>query len=139
MSLRQRPRWLAAGGALLAPLGVWLGHTAEYVRVGGTSGLRSELFTSSGVAGSAPRDPRCGGRRPRLERLVRARPPHGRRARSAAAGVEGSYAGQPATGTLPLRSATRVPRDVGALALVQLALYMLQENLEAAASGVGGG
>ena len=43
MVQRPRARLLAPGGVLLAFLGVWLGHTVEYVRVWGVAGLGNQL------------------------------------------------------------------------------------------------
>jgi hypothetical protein len=139
MSLRRRQRWLAAGGALLAPVGVWLGHTAEYIRVGGMSGLRGELFTSlhaymlplgvllallAAAAGI---------------RIWNAWCALGRRMVSGRAALLRAWRGR-TPDSPPPGDATSCPRP-GFLAvwvpltLLQLALYLLQENLEAAAAG----
>jgi len=140
---RRRLRLAASGGVFLALAGVWLGHTAEYVRVAGTAGLREELLGSihwymapvglalalvAAVLAVRAWQLWAGlGRQLTAARLAISRAWRGRR--------------QDGGQTLPIRRADVAPRLSATrvwplLALVQIGLYLLQENLEALAAGV---
>jgi len=141
---RRRLRLAASGGALLALAGVWLGHTAEYVRVEGTAGLREELVGSihwymapvgallallaaAAAVGAWRLWSRLG------VQLAAARQALARAWRG-----EGSARDHrpPGHGRPPAAAELRISRLWPLLTLVQLALYLLQENLEAAAVGL---
>lgn len=141
MRPRRRLGLAASGGVLLALLGVWLGHTAEYVRVAGTAGLREELVGSihwymvplglalAGVAaGAAVWAWRLW---TRLDRQLAATRQAIRRAWRGAAGAPAPKL--PAATAAPRSGITRAWL---LLASAQVGLYLLQENLEAWAAGV---
>ena len=134
---RRRP-WLIAAVALLSATGVWLGHTLEYVRVWGTSGLERELVGSvhlymvpAGLAlilllgaGWA------------AIRRVHAR--LGERAARAGALLAGPWrSAEPAAQAGDARGRSERPALAiflmlgTALAVLQVALYLVQENTEA--------
>ncbi len=142
MTAPRRPvRPLAVGGMLLALVGVWVGHAAEYVRTGGRAlaapGLPGAvhlymlpvagvllLLAAVGAAG-----------------LWRSWVALSWRMARARAGIEAVWRGRrpvhpvPEAGSLPpfgCRLAALWP----ALGTVQVALYLLQENLEALSSGM---
>ncbi|HEY2706042.1 MAG TPA: hypothetical protein VGL20_20365 [Candidatus Dormibacteraeota bacterium] len=136
-----RHRWTAAGAALLPLLGVWLGHTAEYVRVHGPAGLREELAgTVHGYmlpAGillallAAAAGVRCAQVWQELgRRLHIARDTLAHAWRGASGPVPVTPHPLPRSG--PLRLSSVLLR----LAPLQLALYVLQENLEACRAGL---
>lgn len=140
---RGRP-WLLPGIALLACTGVWLGHTIEYVRVWGAAGLEQEIAGSAhlymlplglaltlllaGVAAAVLHFRRRLSRRSEgalglLARAWRAgaTPPRGRPTMSGQ--------GQLSRGRLLVLLG-------GGLAVLQIALYLIQENLESGAAGL---
>jgi heme exporter protein D len=133
-----RHRWTAAGVTLLPFLGVWLGHTAEFVRLHGAVGMRAELTGSvhgymlpAGILLSllaAAAGLRCArvwwelGLRLRAARDAVARAWRGR--------------GSPAPAALPLDEGLGFAPLLLGLAPLQVALYVLQENLEAWRAGL---
>jgi hypothetical protein len=137
-------RWLVPGVALLACVGVWLGHTLEYVRVWGWSGLDRELTGSThlymvplGLGLTLLLAFAAGGLAKLHRRLAR-------RVQGASALLTRAWrdrtvaAGRPATrdrGAAP--SWRRVTLALGAaLAVLQVGLYLIQENVETAVVGV---
>jgi heme exporter protein D len=133
-----RHRWTAAGITLLPFLGVWLGHTAEYVRVHGAVGMRAELTGSvhgymlpAGILLSvlaAAAGLRCAQVWWEL----------GLRLRAARDAVARAWRGRtgPVPAPPPLGEGLRFGPLLLGLALPQLVLYVLQENLEAWRAGV---
>lgn len=137
-------RWLVPGVALVACVGVWLGHTLEYVRVWGWSGLDRELTGSThlymvplglgltlllalAAAALAKLHSRLAGRVQRasglLARAWRSRAAVGLRPATRARGTPLSWG--------------RVTVALGAaLAVLQVGLYLIQENVESAVAGV---
>jgi len=137
----RRIRLAASGGVLLALAGVWLGHSVEYARVDGLDGLGAVMLHSLHVymlpvglllalaaAAGAVRGVRLW---VQLGRQLSA-------LREALAGTLRGRRGAPAP------AATLGPRPLpGAsvfawwplLTLLQIGLYLFQENLEAAAAG----
>ena len=143
MILLRSARLKACGSVLLALLGVWLGHTAEYVRVWGLAGVRDELVGSlhlymlplaavlvllSALLGT---------------RLWRAWAALGRRLDDARAAVAGAWRGRrPVPASLQRAVVHAAPSRRGRLvslwlplAVAQVVLYLLQENLEAVFGG----
>src|SRR5258708_3583190 len=133
-----RRRLFAPTVAVLALFGTWIGHSLEYLRVGGRAGLRAELVGSVHVymlpvgamliglaaaggwgGGGAGR---ARGRGPAPPRAAPAAPLRAPRGAAAPAGVAPSFAAR--WGALALL-----------LAGLQVGLYVVQENLEAAAAG----
>jgi heme exporter protein D len=133
-----RHRWTAAGITLLPFLGVWLGHTAEYVRVHGAVGMRAELTGSvhgymlpAGILLSvlaAAAGLRC----------VQVWWELGLRLRAARDAVARAWRGGtgPVPAAPPLGEGLRFGPLLLGLAPLQLVLYVLQENLEAWRAGV---
>jgi heme exporter protein D len=133
-----RHRWTAAGITLLPFLGVWLGHTAEYVRVHGAVGMRAELTGSvhgymlpAGILLSvlaAAAGLRCAQVWWEL----------GLRLRAARDAVARAWRGRtgPVPAPPPLGEGLRFGPLLLGLAPLQLVLYVLQENLEAWRAGV---
>jgi hypothetical protein len=134
-----RHRWTAAGITLLPFLGVWLGHTAEYVRVHGAVGMRAELTGSvhgymlpAGILLSvlaAAAGLRC----------ARVWWELGLQLRAARDAVARAWRGRP--GPVPAAQplggeGLRFGPLLLGLAPLQLVLYVLQENLEAWRAGV---
>jgi len=137
-------RWLVPGVALLACVGVWLSHTLEYLRVWGWSGLNQELTGSVhlymipvglvlvllvAVAGAALA---------RLHRHLTRRVEHasGLLARVWRGRVESAQR-PAASGHAAAPSSGRIVLILGAaLAVLQVGLYLIQENLESAVAGV---
>lgn len=141
---RRRLRLAASGGVLLALVGVWLGHTVEYVRVEGTAGLREELVGSihwymapvgvvlallaaATAVGAWRLWTRLGGQ------LAAARHALARAWRD-----DGSARDHrsPGGGSPPAGAELRISRLWPLLAVVQIGLYVLQENIETAAVGL---
>ncbi|MGH7687444.1 MAG: hypothetical protein ACREN2_11600 [Candidatus Dormibacteria bacterium] len=144
MPLRDRRRLLVGGAVALALIGLWLGHTLEYMRVLGTAGLNTELFGSvhaymlplgAALAFAAA----TGGLW--LWRLWSAL---GRRVDGGRAAIRSLFRGRPVQPPgEPPSSLGRAPSFWAgvlvawpALALLQIALYIFQENAEALAGGV---
>jgi hypothetical protein len=141
---RRRLRLAASGGVFLALAGVWLGHTVEYVRVAGTAGLREELLGSIhwymlpvGLAlalVAAVLSVRAWqlwvglGRQLTVARWAIARAWRGGRHTPTESAMWA-----PRVEQAPRLNATRI---WPLLALAQIGLYLLQENLEALAAGV---
>lgn len=137
-------RWLVPGVALLALVGVWLGHTLEYLRVWGTSGLDREITSSTHlymvpaglgltllVAVAAAAVARL--RRRLAQRLENASGLLARAWRGASVPAVG--AADPSRPSMP-PSRRRVFLALGlALAFLQVGLYLVQENVETALSG----
>jgi heme exporter protein D len=136
-----RHRWTAAGVTLLPFLGVWLGHTAEYVRIHGAVGIRAELTGSvhgymlpAGILLSllaAAAGLRC----------AQAWWELGLRLRAARDAVTRAWRGRtaalpPAPSPPPLGEGLRFAALLLGLAPLQLMLYVLQENLEAWRAGL---
>jgi hypothetical protein len=136
-----RTKLCAPGLALLALAGVWLSHTAEYVRVAGTAGLRDEMTGSlhlymlplgAVVAVLAV----VGGTRCRRAWLRL-----GRRLDRAHTDLRRALRGwHPESVTVPASVTTSTDSGVLpvwlGLAAAQLSLYLLQENLEARLTGL---
>ncbi len=137
-----QPNRAAVGGGLtLALLGMWLGHTAEYARVWGTRGLSTELVGSvhvymlplaavialSGVLVGARLWTTWVGLGRRLD-AARAR------LRAALRGRRTALSSTTAAALPSLSSRLLVAWP--ALTLLQIALYVLQENIETAAAGL---
>jgi hypothetical protein len=138
MARGRRRRLFAPTLVLLALVGTWTGHTLEYLRVGGGAGLRAELLGSVHaymlplglllLALSA-----AGG-----VGWWRAWQALGRRLDALRAALAASLSGHPSAAP-PATAAPSEPAGWAALALLlaglQLGLYLLQENLEAAIAG----
>jgi hypothetical protein len=140
MLARSRLRPGASGGVLLAFVGLWLGHTAEYARVYGTAGLRPVLAGSVhaymvplgllllvlAAAGGA----RCWQLWTELGLRLD-------RARGAIAAAWRSH--RPNRLPAPARAVPSAPARVAALwlpvAVLQTGLYLIQENVEAVVAG----
>jgi hypothetical protein len=138
MARGRRRRLFAPTLVLLALVGTWTGHTLEYVRVAGGAGLRAELLGSVhaymlpmgslllalSVAGGVG--------------WWRAWQALGRRLDALRAALAASLSGHPSAAP-PATAAPSEPAGWAALALLlaglQLGLYLLQENLEAALAG----
>ena len=144
----RRLRLAASGGVLLALVGLWLGHTLEYARVGGVAGLGDVMLRSLHVymlpvgmllalaaAAGAVRGVRLWlglGRQLAGVRLAVAAALRGRRGASEAP-RRAQRAGALATGP---RSATRLLATWWLpLTALQIGLYLFQENVEAAVGG----
>lgn len=130
------------GGVLLALVGLWLGHTIEYVRVWGAAGLNSELFRSMhaymlplaavlGLLASAA-----------AFQLWRIWSALGHRLDAAHTILRTTLRGTPTDVPAPLARATAPSFRAGILvgwpplAALQILLYIVQENVEAAAAGM---
>ncbi len=136
-----RRRWTAAGAALLPLLGVWLGHTAEFVRVHGSAGLRGELVGSVhgymlptgillGILAAA-----AGVRCAQVWQQLGLRLRIARHALSHA--WRGGIGPVPVTPRQPPRpEPLRLSSVLVRLAPLQITLYVLQENLEAWRAGL---
>jgi hypothetical protein len=140
MAGRARHRCWAGGATLLPFLGVWLGHTAEYVRVHGADGLRTEAggsvhgyMIAAGILLSL------------LAAAVGLRGLQawwtlGRRLRAARQAVESAWRSTPLP-TTPIEPRGASPASAGYVSLlswlgpVQVLLYVIQENLEAWRAG----
>ena len=138
----QRGRGLRGAGPLAIVLvfaSVWLGHTLEYVRVGGTAGLQNELFGSvhaymlPALAILAILSSFCVGWLLRVAQLLAVRVARARDALTAAwrggpvpPRRPSDEAGVPAPGVLLWLL----------LAPIELGVYLLQENLEAVRLGL---
>jgi hypothetical protein len=141
MPSRATKHVVIGGGTLLALVGLWLGHTVEYARVWGTSGLSAELFGSihaymlplvgvialfaAAFAGRlwwiwAHLGHRLDSARARCAAVLRGRP----FAASTTTPVE-------LTSSLSSRIAVAWP----ALTVLQVGFYLFQENIEAVAAG----
>jgi hypothetical protein len=133
-------RLFAPTVAVLALVGTWVGHSLEYVRVGGRAGLRAELIGSVHVymlpvgamlVGLAVADGMG---------WWRAWQALGRGLDTARAAVAEAFRGHrtapPPVGVAP-SPAARWAALALLLAGLQLGLYVLQENLEATAAGRG--
>ena len=133
-----RRRLFAPTVAVLALVGTWIGHSLEYVRVGGRAGLRAELLGSVHVymlpvgallVGLAV----AGGMG-----WWRAWQALGRGLDAARAAVAEALRGRPGAAAAPGVAPSFVARW-GALSLLlgglQVTLYAVQENLEAVAAG----
>jgi len=142
MRPRSTRRLAAGGGILLAMVGLWVGHTAEYARVWGGHGLSAELFGSIHAymlplaavlallaAAFAARLGRTWARLGRRLDAARARLAAVIRGRSVDVGSNPA----PLVATPSVSSGIAVAWP--ALALLQIGLYLLQENLEALAGG----
>lgn len=143
MILLRSTRLKACGSVLLAFVGVWLGHTVEYVRVWGLAGIRAELVGSlhlymlpvaavllllTALLGA---------------RLWRVWAALGHRLDVARAALAGAWRGQrpvppPRSRVVVVAAPSRLGGVVALwlpLAVAQVALYLLQENLEAVVAG----
>lgn len=142
MRPRARMRLLGGGFALLALVGLWLGHSLEYVRVWGARGLSTELVGSVhaymlpaglvlAVVGAAASLAAW-----RFWNRL------GRRLDTARRTVRQALLGRPhPQGSRPPRSqqastSSRILLAWPALTAVQVALYLAQENLEAIRAGL---
>jgi hypothetical protein len=141
MRLRDNHRAYVGGSVALALIGLWLGHTLEYLRVWGTAGLQAEFLRSVhaymvplGAAIAAV----CAVAGIRLWRVWAAL---GLRLDAARWSVRRLFRGATveAPSAAPHRSAPSLPAGVLAawppLAVLQICLYLLQENVEALAGG----
>jgi hypothetical protein len=133
-----RRRLFAPTVAVLALVGTWMGHSLEYVRVGGRAGLRTELIGSvhaymlpvgAMLVGLAVAD---------AMGWWRAWHVLGRGLDAARAALTEAFRGHP-TAPQPAGVVPSPAARWGALVLLltglQLGLYVLQENLEAMAAG----
>ena len=137
MIQRRRARVAASGGVLLALIGLFIGHTLEYLRVWGPQGVVDSM-TNPVHAYMLP----VAGALVVLSavfafRLARAWQALNQRLDRAAAGVRriwrgrpGEFAGSPQPGSTP---GTRLVAIWLPLAAAQIALYLVQENIEAVA------
>lgn len=144
MAPRDKRRLLVGGFVALALLGLWLGHTVEYVRVLGTAGLTTELTGSvhaymlplgaalalaAAIGGTwiwrswVALGARLDRARAVARSLLRGHPP-----------ATTAPSSEPASPTSPSFTAG-VLAAWPALALLQVALYLVQENVEALAAG----
>jgi hypothetical protein len=137
---RRRLRVAASGGVLLSLVGVWLAHTLEYARTTGTGGISAVMLGSLHVymlpvgmllallaAGAAVRGVRLWlglGRQLVAVRLAVAAALRGR-----------SRAAVPATAAPVPRGASRLLAWWVPLTLLQIGLYLFQENVEAVLAG----
>jgi hypothetical protein len=135
-----RHRWTAGGATLLPFLGVWLGHTAEYWRLHGTAGLGGAMAGSlhgymlpAGIVLSllaAAAGLRCSQAWWAL----------GLRLRIARDAVARAWRGAALPAPPPVEATGGEPATFASLLLwlapLQLALYVLQENLESLRVGV---
>ncbi len=130
-------RVAASGGALLALVGLWIGHTLEYLRVLGSAGLPGSLVSPVHaymlpVAGVLVGLSALFGLR-----LWRAWRALSDRLDRAAAGLHRIWRGR--TEAIPDVPVPRSSRGAGLIALwlplaaVQIVLYLIQENVEAIA------
>jgi hypothetical protein len=133
----RQSRVAASGGVLLALVGLFIGHTLEYLRAWGTAGVVASM-TNPVHAYMLP----VAGALVVLAavfavRLARAWQALNERLGSAAVGVRRIWRGHPKTGASPeLPYRRQEPHLVAIwlpLAAAQIALYLLQENVEAAA------
>ncbi|HEV3123948.1 MAG TPA: hypothetical protein VG266_05155 [Candidatus Dormibacteraeota bacterium] len=140
--MSRRSRLLAPGVVALAFAGVWVGHTLEYARVAGSAGLSAvwrgpvhgymlpvgvALTIAALIAGTG---------------LVRAWLSLGQRLDRVRASIAAAWRGRP-VGATPAAADTSTPSSTsrvlalwGTLAVLQLSLYVLQENLEAMSAEV---
>ncbi|MBV8195931.1 MAG: hypothetical protein JOY80_10440 [Candidatus Dormibacteraeota bacterium] len=135
-------RLVVGGGVALALLGLWLGHTIEYVRVWGTAGLDAELFGSV-HAYMLPLAAGLGLVGALLGlRLWQVWTALGRRLDAAQGAVWALLRGRPVAVREPMDAASPPSFWAGvlvawpALAVLQIALYLFQENVEAVAAHV---
>jgi hypothetical protein len=141
----RRLRLAASGGVLLALAGVWLGHTAEYARVFGLTGVR-EVMAGSLHAYMAP----VGMLLALLAALGAVRGVRlwlglGRQLASLGTALAGALRGDRDAARRPLPGvhAARTPWHPAArvaacwlpLTALQVGLYLFQENLEAVVAG----
>ena len=137
MAGRARHRCTAGGAVLLPFVGVWLGHSAEYWRVHGVDGL------SSGVVGSVHGYMLAAGALLSLlaavagVRGLQAWQTLGRRLRAARDAVASAGRGRPVAAAPPERGGASLGSGslLCWLAPVQVALYVVQENVEAWRAG----
>jgi hypothetical protein len=134
---QRQTRVVASGGVLLALVGVFIGHTLEYLRVWGTAGVVASI-TNPVHAYMLP----VGGLLLVLSavfalRLARAWRSLNERLDSAAAGLRRMWRGRSeaaAPATPRSTPGTRLIAIWLPLAAAQIALYLVQENVEAVAS-----
>ena len=130
----------ACGSVLLALAGVWLGHTAEYLRVWGLDGIRQELVGSLHVYMLPFAAVLLALAATLGTRLWRVWSSLGRRLDAARVALAAAWRGRRPAAT-PRAEPTRVSFAGRLLALwlplaaAQVALYLLQENLEAILAG----
>jgi hypothetical protein len=139
----RRRLWLLVAIALLSAVGVWLGHTLEYIRVWGTGGLEQEISGSvhlymvpaglgltvllAAAAATLGRLRAGLGERAARASALLARPWHALVPPAARSEEK----------PRPHRSALAVFATLGTtLATVQVGLYLFQENAETALAGV---
>jgi hypothetical protein len=137
-------RWLIPGVALLACAGVWVGHTLEYVRVWGWSGLDREMAGSAHLymvpVGLALTVLLAGAAGALLSFQRRLR----RRADGAFGLLARAWRGRTVVPRRPVARIRAAPGSTGrlilsfgaALAVLQVGLYLIQENVESAAAGL---
>jgi hypothetical protein len=130
------------GGVLLALVGLWLGHTIEYVRVWGAAGLNSELFHSM-HAYMLPLAAILGLLASTVAfQLWRIWSALGHRLDAAHTILRATLRGTPADAPAPLARGSAPSFWAGILvgwpplAALQILLYIVQENVEAAAAGL---
>jgi hypothetical protein len=134
---QRQTRVAASGGVLLALVGLFIGHTLEYLRVWGAAGVVASM-TNPVHAYMLP----VGGILVLLSaifafRLARAWQSLNDRLDSAAAGLRRVWRGRSETAAAPALRSTAGTRLVAIwlpLAAAQIALYLVQENVEALAS-----
>jgi hypothetical protein len=134
---QRQARVAASGFVVLAFAGLWIGHTLEYLRVWGTAGLADSLTNSVHVymlpigAALAVLGGLFGFRILRAWQMLDAR------LESAATAIRQIWrGGRPEMPDVPRRQASPAPRLMAIwlpLAGAQIALYLIQENVEAMA------
>jgi hypothetical protein len=140
MAAPRRLRLTATFGVLLALIGVWLGHTVEYVRVWGTAGIDRALAGPAhaymipvgvmlAVAAALAARRAWSVWQSLASRLDRA----ARQLRLALRGGRPEPAPAPGLAGVTPSWQARILTLAGALAVIQVAVYVLQENLEAVA------
>jgi hypothetical protein len=139
----RKARLAAAGLFLLSFVGLWLGHTLEYARVWGTAGLREELTGSVHgymVLVALALAVLAGASALVLWRVWSAL---GRRVDAARSALAGTLRGRPvaldrttsSAGHRPVSFGTRLAGLWLLLTVVQVGLFLVQENVEQVAAG----
>jgi hypothetical protein len=132
---QRQMRIAASGSVLLAFIGLWIGHTLEYLRVWGATGLAGSLTNPVHVymlpfaVALTVLGALC------AMRIVRGWRALHRRLEQAALGLRRVWRGHPAVDADVLPPGIRLVALWLPLAAVQILLYVIQENIEAIAGG----